>query len=227
MSARVLVVSPAALHRDALVLILRISTERPLDVVVAEAHSPDELSHVDAVVVDTLTPDLDLLLQACRRQHLPVIVWGGLGTPWEGQVLRRRLSGEAGVIRLSLISRRAELAGALHHALRGDPPRPGARRIGDRDASHARVQGGLQLVPVQPVGAASTHEVALTRAELRAMTAYLVTQATCSRAEVAANLGISERTLKAHVANVRAKVDSAQAGTRLGLRRELQGRGLL
>lgn len=67
--------------------------------------------------------------------------------------------------------------------------------------------------------------VALTPRERAAARAYLVTGAGRTRAEVAQDLGISERTLKAHIANVRDKVGHEGTATREGLRHELAARG--
>lgn len=67
----------------------------------------------------------------------------------------------------------------------------------------------------------------LTVRELEVARAYLVTGADRTRTQVAADLGISERTLKAHIANVRERVATAEAGTREGLRHTLQVHGLL
>lgn len=67
----------------------------------------------------------------------------------------------------------------------------------------------------------------LTGRELAVARAYLVDQAEQTRAEVARTLGISERTLKAHVANIRAKAGHRGTDTREGLRRALTVRGSL
>ena len=68
--------------------------------------------------------------------------------------------------------------------------------------------------------------VRLTPAEQRVCRAYLVDRADIPRAQVAAELGISERTLKVHLANVRAKVNST-AANRVELARQLRARGVL
>ncbi|NYF97637.1 LuxR C-terminal-related transcriptional regulator [Janibacter cremeus] len=68
---------------------------------------------------------------------------------------------------------------------------------------------------------------ALTAREREAARAYLVTQAGCSRAEVAHGLGISERTLKVHIGRVRDKTGHVGTSTREGLRHELDMRGWL
>ena len=67
----------------------------------------------------------------------------------------------------------------------------------------------------------------LTPREREAAVAYLVTGAERSRAEVAAALGMSERTLKVHVARIRDKTGHAGTATREGLRHELTHRGWL
>lgn len=72
----------------------------------------------------------------------------------------------------------------------------------------------------------SASVVRLTPAERRVCRAYLVDLAEAPRALVAAELGISERTLKAHLANIRAKVNSS-AANRVELARQLRARGML
>ncbi|WP_338750499.1 LuxR C-terminal-related transcriptional regulator [Janibacter alittae] len=67
--------------------------------------------------------------------------------------------------------------------------------------------------------------VALTRREHETALAYLVTEADRTRAEVARGLGISERTLKVHIARVRQKVGHVGTSTREGLRHELSTHG--
>ncbi|MGO1167460.1 MAG: LuxR C-terminal-related transcriptional regulator [Janibacter sp.] len=56
---------------------------------------------------------------------------------------------------------------------------------------------------------------------------YLVGSAELSRAEVAAELGLSERTLKVHIANIRAKAGHEGTATREGLHRALALHGWL
>lgn len=68
--------------------------------------------------------------------------------------------------------------------------------------------------------------VRLTPAEQRVCRAYLFDRADVPRALVAAELGISERTLKVHLSNVRAKVNST-AANRVELARHLRARGVL
>ena len=67
----------------------------------------------------------------------------------------------------------------------------------------------------------------LTEREQGVARAYLVDHADRTRAEVAQILGISDRTLKVHVANVRAKAGHRGTHTREGLRRALTVRGWL
>ena len=69
--------------------------------------------------------------------------------------------------------------------------------------------------------------VGLTPREREVAVAYLVTGAERSRADVAAELGMSERTLKVHVARIRDKTGHAGTATREGLRHELTHRGWL
>lgn len=67
----------------------------------------------------------------------------------------------------------------------------------------------------------------LTPREREVAMAYLVTEAERTRAEVAHGLGISERTLKVHVARIRHAVGHVNAATREGLRYEITRRGWL
>ena len=67
----------------------------------------------------------------------------------------------------------------------------------------------------------------LTPREREAAAAYLVTGADLTRAGVAQRMGISERTLKVHIANIRDKTGHAGTATREGLRHELTDRGWL
>ncbi|KRE35847.1 hypothetical protein ASG73_14250 [Janibacter sp. Soil728] len=66
---------------------------------------------------------------------------------------------------------------------------------------------------------------ALTGREREVAQAYLVQWADGTRAEVATRLGMSERTLKVHIANIRAKAGHRGTGTRDGLLRTLTVRG--
>lgn len=63
--------------------------------------------------------------------------------------------------------------------------------------------------------------VRLTPTEQRVARAYLVDWSDHPRAEVARRLGISERTLKVHIANIRAKAGHRGTETREGLHRAL------
>ncbi len=67
----------------------------------------------------------------------------------------------------------------------------------------------------------------LTPRERDVADAYLVTGAELSRAQVAERMGISERTLKVHVANIRDKTGHEGTATREGLRQALAFRGWL
>lgn len=73
---------------------------------------------------------------------------------------------------------------------------------------------------------AESSVVPLTARELEVARAYLVTGAERTRAEVAAGLGLSERTVKAHVARIRDKVGHEGTSTREGLRHEMVRWGL-
>ncbi|NNG39640.1 response regulator transcription factor [Flexivirga sp. ID2601S] len=66
--------------------------------------------------------------------------------------------------------------------------------------------------------------VRLTKAEDRVLRAYLLEMPDMTRADVAAALGLSDRTVKAHVANARGKV-AGQVGSRGALLRALQAHG--
>lgn len=67
----------------------------------------------------------------------------------------------------------------------------------------------------------------LTPREREAAEAYLVAGAERTRAEVAREMGISERTLKVHIANIRDKTGHEGTATREGLRQALAFRGWL
>lgn len=67
--------------------------------------------------------------------------------------------------------------------------------------------------------------VRLTAREREVALAYLVTEADRTRSEVARGLGISERTLKVHIARVRDKAGHEGTATREGLHHELVTRG--
>lgn len=67
--------------------------------------------------------------------------------------------------------------------------------------------------------------VVLTDREQEVAVAYLVTHADRTRAEVARSLGISDRTLKVHIARIRDKAGHEGTATRDGLRHRLAGRG--
>lgn len=84
------------------------------------------------------------------------------------------------------------------------------------------VRAGMSWLPALPP---ETDE-GLTPGELRALSAYLLDHPTLPREAVARLLGISESTLKAHVANVRGRLDD-NCGSRAGLRRALIARGWL
>lgn len=97
--------------------------------------------------------------------------------------------------------------------------------IGSRDQlidAVRTVRVGMSWLPALPPEAPE----GLTNAEARALRAYLVDYPAESRREVAQRLGISESTLKAHLANVRARLDEACA-SRLSLRRTVVARGWL
>jgi DNA-binding CsgD family transcriptional regulator len=144
----------------------------------------------------------------------------------------------------------AELVGAgdlhvLEARRRGDRPTvvwggtlPVPRVAALRDAGASAYVSGLhaprELVAVvrqvdggQRVawpGATASVEV-LTGRERQVAQAYLVQWADRTRAEVATRLGMSERTLKVHIANIRAKAGHRGTATRDGLLRTLTVRG--
>lgn len=144
----------------------------------------------------------------------------------------------------------AELVGAgdlhvLEARRRGDRPTvvwggtlPVPRVAALRDAGASAYVSGLhaprELVAVvrqvdggQRVawpGATASVEV-LTGRERQVAQAYLVQWADRTRAEVATRLGMSERTLKVHIANIRAKAGHRGTATRDGLLWTLTVRG--
>lgn len=67
----------------------------------------------------------------------------------------------------------------------------------------------------------------LTPREREVSEAYLVSGAEHTRAQVAEHMGISERTLKVHIANIRLKTGHEGTATREGLRQALTSRGWL
>lgn len=67
----------------------------------------------------------------------------------------------------------------------------------------------------------------LTPREREVAEAYLVTAADRTRAQVSESVGISERTLKVHIANIRDKTGHEGTATREGLRQALTFRGWL
>lgn len=227
MSTRIAVISPFALHRDALAVALESAVDHVFEVVRAEDATELSVEDFDAVLADTMDPQVEAILRAGRRLCRPVIVWGGLGTQWEGLVVRGRLSGDSAAERLSVISSRGEVVAAVLNALRVRPASGASRYVAHPEAPRGHTVVDRTIVPMPTHPRPAGNEVRLTPAEHRVALAYLVTDVALSRAEVAARLGISERTLKAHLANMRRKVDSAQGSTRLGLRRELRARGLL
>ena len=97
--------------------------------------------------------------------------------------------------------------------------------IGSRDQlvdAVRTVRLGMSWLPALPAETSS----GLTRGEARALRAYLIDYPRESRRQVAARLGISESTLKAHLANVRGRLDDSSA-SRPSLRRALLARGWL
>lgn len=97
--------------------------------------------------------------------------------------------------------------------------------IGSRDQlvdAVRTVRVGMSWLPALPPEAPE----GLTNAEARALRAYLLEYPAESRQQVAQRLGISESTLKAHLANVRGRLDESCA-SRLSLRRTVIARGWL
>lgn len=82
------------------------------------------------------------------------------------------------------------------------------------------VAGGGRYFP--DLGTAD--EIRLTPAEDRVMRAYLIDLAAMRRADVAAALGLSDRTVKAHIANVRSRLP-VRASSRATLLRVLRAHG--
>lgn len=110
-----------------------------------------------------------------------------------------------------------------------------ARALAERGASgylsvislpaqlHAAIEmvagGGRYFPDLGPVD-----EIRLTPAEDRVMRAYLIDLASARRADVAAALGLSDRTVKAHIANVRSRLP-VRAASRATLLRVLRAHG--
>lgn len=67
----------------------------------------------------------------------------------------------------------------------------------------------------------------LTPREREVAEAYLVAGADLTRSQVARDLGVSDRTLKVHIANIRGKTGHEGTATREGLRQALTFRGWL
>lgn len=183
------VISPLALHRDALAATLRDSGAFG----VVEAHATASVVGAYHVTVIDLPALDDATVREIVRSR-PTVAWGGYlhtGT----------------------------VAGLVDAGMRGYVSVIGARR--DLVSAVIRVASGeLSLPQIDPT------VVRLTPAERRVCQAYLVDLADSSRASVAAELGISERTLKVHLANVRAKINSS-AANRVELARHLRARGML
>lgn len=113
-------------------------------------------------------------------------------------------------------------------------PRVAALRDAGASAYVTLLHSPLELVAVvqrvlEGGRAAWTGDVApvatLTGRERQVAQAYLVRWADRTRAEVATRLGMSERTLKVHVANIRTKAGHQGTATRDGLLRTLTVRG--
>lgn len=97
--------------------------------------------------------------------------------------------------------------------------------IGSRDQlvdAVRTVRAGMSWLPALAQEASE----GLTAGEARVLRAYLLDYPAESRREVAQRLGISESTLKAHLANVRGRLDES-CGSRLSLRRTVIARGWL
>lgn len=161
-----------------------------------------------AVVVDEpLTPAGLLVAGAVGPDHGTVVgERRRRGRPtivWGGtlpspRVAALRAAGAAGYV--SMLASPGDLADVVRDALAGRP--------------FAWLDAGERATPLTP------REVEVARA-------YLVDGAELPRAEVAARMGISERTLKVHVANLRLKAGHAGTATREGLRRTLVVAGWL
>ncbi|WP_446664187.1 LuxR C-terminal-related transcriptional regulator [Flexivirga sp. B27] len=186
---RVVVLSPSALHREALVATL---TASGVFGAVEERSDGVAPATYDVAVVDLPALGLTAVREIVRV--VPTLAWGGY------------LHGGAV----------AELVDA---GLRGYVSVIGSQR--DLVVAAARVAAGELWLPEL-----ESKTIRLTPAEQRVCRAYLVELADVPRSLVAAELGISERTLKVHLANVRAKVNST-AANRVELARHLRARGAL
>ncbi|PWJ24758.1 DNA-binding NarL/FixJ family response regulator [Branchiibius hedensis] len=97
--------------------------------------------------------------------------------------------------------------------------------IGSRDQLVDAVRtagGGMSWLPALEPGTAES----LTGGEARVLRAYLLDYPSDSRLAVAQRLQISEATLKAHLANVRRRLEEP-CGSRISLRRAVVARGWL
>lgn len=97
--------------------------------------------------------------------------------------------------------------------------------IGSRDQlgeAVRAVHSGRSWLPTLP----SQVPDGLTPAQSRVVRAYLIDQPRASRRQVADRLGLREATVKAHLANVRSRLDEPCA-SRISLRRALIARGWL
>lgn len=188
-SGRVMVISPQALHRDALVATLRASGAFS----VVEGHSDGTATAAyDVTVVDL--PGLGMAEVREIVQQRPTVAWGGyLHTGTVSELVDAGLRGYVSVI--------------------------GSQR--DLVVAAIRVASGEVSLPEL-----NASVIRLTPAEQRVCQAYLFDLADVPRALVATELGISERTLKVHLSNVRAKVNST-AANRVELARHLRARGIL
>lgn len=186
---RVDVISPFALHREALAITLRKSEAFAVVDQHADAAASDDY---DVTVVDLPALGMPAVRDIVRQR--PTVAWGGY--LHAGAVTELVALGLHGYV--SVIGTRRELVVAA-----------------------VRVASGQLSLPEL-----SSAAVRLTPAEQRVCQAYLVDHADVPRALVAAELGISERTLKVHLANVRAKV-SDSAANRVELARQLRARGIL
>lgn len=204
----------------------------PSDLAVGGVEPPSPVSPVSVAIATEVPLHRDVLLSAFAAVPTVVVAPTDLACADRHVVVVDRLTDDFDGYLTAAVARRLPVVvwgGYLHPSSVRDLVRRGVGGyvsvIGSQqqllDAVRA-VHAGRTWLPALP----ERDESGLTPGQLRALTAYLVRYPTLRRAEVAALLGISESTLKAHVANVRARLPEP-TGSRAGLRRVLLARGWL
>ncbi|MGE9783047.1 LuxR C-terminal-related transcriptional regulator [Janibacter sp. G368] len=170
--------------------------------------------HADAVTSVLVADGLDARTVASVDEATGLLVGGALLPDLTDLLERRRSAGLATVVWGGVLPspRVAALrqAGAAAYVSMLEPPQQVVDVV-------RRVLAGQPVPWPQPPEAM----VRLTEREQEVARAYLADWSDHPRAEVARRLGISERTLKVHIANIRAKAGHRGTETREGLRRAL------